>query len=132
MSNFTPNIEFDTEFDGDKVKFVMKRLTNAQMMKIGAEAVNASKEQNTTAILSSIQTLVGSREILKDRIESVEGLKDKNGNAISIDVLLDNAYFMQLLDRASRFLIDQSMLLELDAKKSDAPPAGAASTEIST
>lgn len=121
MGHFTQAVEETIVFDGDEVKLTLRRMQNKHMLKFAPEFKTMPGEN----ILARTARLVdASRDILKECITNLRGLKDSDGNAITLDVAMEEAYFLPLFDAVLGRLLAVSVMQEVDAKKSGAlPPA---------
>lgn len=116
MSNFIPNLRFETEFEGDKVSVTLKPLTRAtymRMVNINVETKDKSFTEKGAALIDSAS------EILHEHIVEVTGLRDANGDAVSVDTMLESIYFRELNLEIYGFLVEGSNLGKLKSIELD-------------
>ena len=110
MSNFTPLVEKEYEFDGDTVKVLFSRMLRKDMLTVLPTFLKLSKAEEGTdefnlLINDVLNTLV---DILPGSIKSLEGLTDSKGEPISIETVTSEMYFMQLTVMIAMDLIKES------------------------
>lgn len=116
MSNFTPLVKKEYDFENDKVVVTFSRLKRKHMIKatpylsklkdFDAEQIVDNSEQSEAAndLFNSII------DSLPDYVKSVEGLNDVEGKPISIKTIAEDFYFMRL-----------AMLISIDMIKESSP-----------
>jgi hypothetical protein len=109
MSKYLPSVEFSTEYEGDKVKMVMRPLDRPSAMKIAPYSRSDDEDKNRTQE-EKIKVYDVACEILSEHLEEVSGLRDSNGNAVSKDAMLEHIYFMDLVMPAFARLVEASQL----------------------
>lgn len=127
MGRFTPYVQYETEFDGDKVKCTMKRLTNAHMLVI---APIFTANENKSAMEKTSALLHLAPAVLTESIISFEGLTTADGAPIKMEDALKELYFAPLFDRILGRLLEASTIGEEDAKKSQKPLPEGSSAEL--
>jgi len=103
MSNFTPLVEREYEFDGDAIKVTFARLKRKHMMsslpamsKLAnarmneGDPVTGEQQEAINDILNNLA------DILPEYVKEFSGLNDVEGNAISINIVVEDMYFMRL------------------------------------
>lgn len=115
MSRFTPHVQYETEFDGDKVECTLKRLTNAHMLLLAPILV---QNQDKSALEKTTALLQQAPSVLTDSVVSFKGLTTADGTPIKLEDAIKELYFAQLFDRILGHLIKVSTVSEVDAKKS--------------
>ena len=118
MSRYTQAVEEKTSFDGDEVTYTLRRMKNKHML-IVAPAISI-QDGNLLARTSRLSD--ASKSVVLECVSNLNGLKDSAGGAIPIEIVLEEAYFLPLVDEILGKLIKISVLQEDDAKKSIAPP----------
>ena len=121
MSNFTPLVTKEYEFEGDKVKVTFKRLTRKQMLD-AIPLMNKINDLNSNdADLESTESLTAINDFLNDIIDELpssvielEGLNDADGNAVSITTVVDDMYFMKLAALICMDVVRESAPLQMD------------------
>lgn len=118
MSNFTPLVAKQYEFDGDKIHIKFSRLKRKDMLKL---MPSIQKMQNTDDDVrkgEAIAEMVNEGlTFLPEYVKEINGLVDAEGNPIGIDVVADDMYFMQLAAEIIRDIMSESSLsLGADAK----------------
>lgn len=108
MSGYLPKIRFDTEYEGDKVAIEMNALNRGAFVRMmpALEKARASAE-NKMAVYDV------ACEVLKEHVETITGLRDGNGNAITKETFLDAVYFVDLVINAFSKLIQECSLGKL-------------------
>lgn len=91
MSKFTSTIVFDTDFDGDKVHVVMKRLTNAQAQQI------VPFIKNDSGLKDQFDLLLVLKEILPKCVIALQGVTDGSGQELKLEQILEETYFSPLV-----------------------------------
>lgn len=128
MSGYLPQIRYETEFQGDKVVIELKPLGRkafVQALPALEEAKNSSDSE--TKKLGAYEVAC---EVLDEHITEVTGLRDKNGNAVNKETMLNVVYFMMLVLGAFNKLIQESELgklksANLEVKLPESTEAGA-------
>ena len=128
MGRYTQNVVEKINFDGDEITVTLRRMLNKHMLALSPVLVAREGEG---VFERSSRIIVSAKEVLKECIVKIEGLRDASNVEIPIDTVLEDAYFMSLLDAILGRLLGASVLTEQDAKKSveiapaalsDAPP----------
>lgn len=111
MSNFTPLVEKEYEYEGDTIIVKFSRLKRKHMLK-AMPALSRVKtalqdlpegltveniESLTPEVLDSMNDFLNDVvDALPDHVAVFSGLKDSNGNEISIETVVDDFYFTPL------------------------------------
>lgn len=120
MSGFTPSVKKTFEFEGDKVEVVLRRLKRkdfqkwSQHLKVDGDVVKMTFSDK----LEMGDVLFG---ILPDYVVSFDGLKDGDGNPMSLMAALEEAYFTELVSKIIGELFKISNLSKEEAKNSGGP-----------
>ena len=103
MSNFTPLVNKEYEFDGDAIKVTFARLKRKHMMsslpamsKLANARMNKDDpvtDEQQEAINEILNNLA---DILPQYVQEFSGLTDTNGAPISIETVVEDMYFMRL------------------------------------
>lgn len=129
MGNYTPLVSHSVSFDGDLVTMNIRRLKRADMMKLLpylSERTNANGETETVVAFSSQAELFDVvSEMLKGYVTNFTGLKMADGENVSLENALDEAYYIPLVSDIVAKLIEVSQLDEADTKNSPAPRGAA-------
>lgn len=97
MSNFTPMVTKEYEFDGDTVKVVFSRLNRKDMLSAMPAFKRLRDADGEDANNEAVNDLLNDiADLLPQYVKSIEGLVDAEGNAVSIDVVVNEMYFMRL------------------------------------
>jgi hypothetical protein len=100
MSNFTPLVNQEFEFEGDTIKVTFSRLLRKHMlaamplMKKLADAQDKEDEQGKQDVINDILNEIV--DVIPEYVKSFEGLNDAEGDAISIETVCSEFYFMKL------------------------------------
>lgn len=126
MSRFTQAVDEKFEFDGDEVCFTMRRMQNKHMLKLAPTAIGMPSENR---IARTARLIDEAKDILRECVTNFHGLKDADGKEISFEMVLEESYFLALLDGMLGRLWEISILKEVDAKKSEGTPPAVLSAE---
>lgn len=123
MSGFTPTVKFQTDFDGDHLTFILKRLKVKHQAKImSATSKNKLPEETTEQKIDSWRDLMDvGREILPECIVSMEGLTISGSGITDINIILEEAYFLPLVDLVLAELMRSSRVQDVDVKNLNGP-----------
>lgn len=122
MSNFTPLVEYKTNFDGDNITMQLQRLKRKDIMKV-APYLNGDIGEDgemTMSFENQIQFAEVMAEVLPGSVKSFIGLKDTEGNAIDIGNAIEEAYFQDLISEIMGKLFAISKPSEAELKNSEA------------
>ena len=121
MSGFTPTVKYELDFDGDHVVFELRRLK----VKHRAQVMRASDKG--TALPGDREALLSdsAKAILPECVVSMAGLTIAGQPATDIKTILEEAYFLPLMDKVLAELMRLSLPSEVDAKNSEGPLADA-------
>lgn len=118
MSNFTPLVKRKFTFEGDEVEVVFSRLKRKHIFKLIPQIVSLKKEIGDSDIQDAplddkldlvMAVAEGIGDKAKDYIRSMTGLKDLEGNEVSIDEVMENSYFSDLYLEIVMAMIDSSI-----------------------
>lgn len=125
MSKFTQSVKKTFEFDGDTVAVSLARIKRGQMLQLSphipGEGEAASAEQN-------LRLLEEASKFLPEVLKGFSGLADANGDNISLETMMDEAYFQPLLAEIISAWLETSAVSADEVGNSDAP-AGAGTEE---
>ena len=115
MSNFTPLVKKEYEFEGDKVWVTFARLKRKDMLKIlplvsslqNMDDTDPQKKQIATA-----EVMGGMLNIIPEYVRKIEGLKDTEGNDIAVETVMDEVYFMALASQIVMDILNKSVVLD--------------------
>lgn len=124
MSKFTQAVEEKALFDGDEVCFTMRRMQNKHMLKL-APTATATPGENRVA--RTARLVDEAKDVLRECVSNFRGLKDAEGKEVPFETVLEEGYFLALLDGMLGRLWEISILKEVDAKKSEGTPPAASS-----
>lgn len=126
MGRYTPTVRFETEFDGDKVVVVFKRMQSSHSMRLAPflrPLPDGEKGIEPLTVEDKIGLFKESLPILRECIVEITGSKQPDGTENTVDTILSQEYFGPLVTKIMEQLMSASRLQEDDAKKSDAPSA---------
>jgi len=128
MSNFTPLVHQEFEFQGDIIKVTYSRLKRVDMLgvipymkKLGevqGEMVmvddlptfpDADEEAQGEALREILDQLI---DVLPDYVTSFKGLKDADGDAVEIKTVINEFYFLSLATQIAVQMISDSSATE--------------------
>jgi hypothetical protein len=115
MSNFTPLVTKEYDFDGDKVKVTFSRLLRKDMLNVmpAFAKLNAAGEGSRDHDDAVNDILNGLADSLPHCVKSFTGLNDSTGSPISIETVVGEMYFMRLC-----------VLISMDVVKESGAPKG--------
>ena len=123
MSGFTKEAEKTYQFDGDEVVVKYSNLSRGDMMVLAPVLPKTTTSDDGEQVVSGTVDLSQSMEmmdvaagIMKNRIKSMAGLNDSDGNNITKDVMLNEVYFVGLASDILADMMNSSFLKEEDAK----------------
>ena len=115
MSNFTPLVTKEYDFDSDHVTVTFSRLRRRDMLsampkflqltKLGED--DPARGELITDVLNDIA------DKIPEYVKSIDGLIAKDGTAVTIDTVVDDMYFMRL-----------AMLISTDMMRESTIPGG--------
>ena len=109
MSGFSKAITFTIEFEGDHVKFVAQKLKRKHSQALLPFFANFGEgQENTLSPENASKMADAGIPILVELTESMTGLKDENGNALTIEEIAEETYFSELLMDALSKVMDAS------------------------
>lgn len=118
MSNFTPLVAKQYEFDGDKVHIKFSRLKRKDMLKLmpSIQKMQRTDDEATTAEAIG-EMLADSLEFLPKYVKEINGLVDADGNPVGIETVSEDMYFVELATKIVTDLMSESSLgMGADAK----------------
>lgn len=122
MSKFTPSVFYETEFEGDKISMRLSRLKRAHMMKL-VQLLDIDKETRQVSEGSIIKCVDYLADELPGYIQDFKGLKDEDGNAITLQEVINEGYFLYLLSDIVGQLMHISKLGKVMPSNSEEPQA---------
>lgn len=136
MSGYTPTITYRAEFEGDQVVFKLRRMKRKLFNKILPELDLSKVDESgkTVVSMTPAQSLALMEMIageLKDYVVSMEGLVDAEGNVLSFDEVVEQAYFQELVMGLVSYLMEHSRPTEEEEKNSDAPQVTSLTDSVS-
>ena len=111
MSSFTKRIKKEFSFEGDTVTVVAQRMkkedytTMAPILKMedGKQGVDQSDPNKVMSV---------GVDILKRRVESIDGLRADDGELLTVDDMLSETYFMGLVGDILGWVMESSFAAE--------------------
>jgi len=120
MSRFLPTVLHTIDFDGDTVSVKLRRVTRGDMLRIAPHLPTDGNEPTTEQNLIMLEEIA---QVLPGYVESFDGLVDGNGEPITLETVISEAYFLELLGEIAGLLISSSSPTEKEGKNSDEPLA---------
>lgn len=110
MSNFTPLVTREYEFDGDTVKVTFSRLRRRDMLNVlpSFQALGEMEEGSPEYNAGMQSVLNDVADILPNCVKTIEGLNDTEGNPVPLDSIINEMYFMKLSALITVDLIKES------------------------
>lgn len=128
MSGYLPQIRFETEYEGDKITIQMEAMNRKAFVRV-LPALDDAKQIAASASKKMAVYDVAC-EVLNEHVTEITGLRDKNGNAVTKEALLNAVYFIDLVTGAFNKLIAECSLGKL--KSTDSEGKSPESTEAPT
>lgn len=117
MSNFTPLVEKEYEFEGDNVKIRFARLKRVHMLRALPAFYEIADKTDDENFLSKAGHLLGDIiDEIPGYVKEFEGLKDANGEPVSIMTVCEDFYFTRLAMQIAMDMVKESAPL---ASKND-------------
>lgn len=131
MSRFTPTVCRTTEFQGDTVTVIFRRMQNKHV-KIIAPFMQGVDEGNASMRFSDLFEMISvGKEVFSECVVSISGLKDDQNNDVPLETVLTETYFMALVGWMFNTLAEISFVGEADAKKSGPASSGSSVSNAS-
>ena len=111
MSSFTPLVKFETTFENDTITMSLKRLKRKAMMSL-TPYINA----DGSGKIDELELMNVSADMLPDHVVDFKGLMDAEGNAITIEAMCEEAYFISLQGDIVSKLFEITQLRKGDVK----------------
>ena len=130
MSNFTPVVHFETEFDGDHVSMDLIRLKRGTMIKVAPYLKGKFVDGKITMTFDDQAKF---SEVMADvvpvSVKNFSGLKAQDGTEIKLEDAVDETYFNELIGEIMGRLFAISKPTENEIKNSDRSPADSSKLE---
>lgn len=126
MSNFTPLVRKEYDFDGDHVTVVFSRLKRKHVMEFLPEIRQAAQqagvdiEKGDDDVSAKLQENVGKDMLMKlldfgavlatEYIKELTGLKDSEGNDVAAVTVFDEIYFVPLANSIALDIMTESFI----------------------
>ena len=127
MGHFTQAVEETAKFDGEEVRYTLRRMQNKHMLRLSPGFSTQAGDANI--VLRTARLVEESKDVLKECVSNVSGYKDSAGNIVTFETMLEESYFLPLLDAMLGRLWQVSVMTEVDAKKSVVTPPASSSEE---
>jgi len=114
MSNYTRNIVKTFEFDGDSITVEFSRLKRKHLMALSPFL----SDDGAMKFSDQMEMINAASEFIPELIQSFDGLKDSNGDVISLSEVLEESYFTPLVSDILSAIMDVSFLNQADVKNS--------------
>ncbi len=125
MSQFTPLVRKQYTFEGDTVSVAFARLKRKDFHKLAPHIkFDADTGKTKMSFHDQIEFSGVMAEVLPEYVKEFAGLKDSDGNAVTLQQALEEVYFMSLIGDVVSDLFESSNMKESEAKKSAPPLAG--------
>jgi hypothetical protein len=113
MSNFTKDILFTTEFEGDTVSLRLARLKRKDMMTLSPHMPDAGEK---VGAVQSMDLMDVALALLPKYVTEFKGPKDADGNELSLEDIMEEMYFLELVSRIVTHLFEASNMGADEAK----------------
>ena len=111
MGQFTKLVKRTFEFDDEKVTVTFARLRRKDMMKIVplVAKLNQEKPDGDNAVSIAEHFLGDFSDRLVDYIKEINGLTDASNEPVTIETVVDEAYFTPLLVDIAEAMVEESL-----------------------
>lgn len=112
MSNFTPLVEKEYEWQGDKITAHFARFKRKDMLSLmpAIQELNKAEDEGARAMgISNVLNL--SLGLLPKYVKVFDGLKTKDGLDISIETVAEEMYFVDLAMEIAMDMLQESLVL---------------------
>ena len=113
MSNFTKSLVEKFNFDGDEVTVTFTRLKRKHLISL---APHMTADGNI-AFSDQVKFMDAAAEVLPDIITSMTGLKDSDGNALTVEDVVNETYFVGLVSDLMTKVMEHSFVQGEQVKK---------------
>ena len=112
MSNFTPLVKKQYEYDGDTVNVTFSRLLRKDMLNVLPAFMRLNKaEEGSDEYAEGINDVLNKiADILPSYVKELTGLTDADGKTIDIDTVVNEMYFMKLCSLIALDVISESSI----------------------
>lgn len=121
MSNYIASELKTFEFQGDTITAEIESLENDDFAKLLPFFTTNDSGETILRFEDKEKFEAVALKFLGKYVKSFEGLKDRNGQPISLETVIKKTYFMQLTAEMMKELFILSKISEDEEKKSDAP-----------
>lgn len=126
MSRYTQKINKVFQFEGDDVKVRYTRLKRKKAFQVTAKlpkGVGADNIREAVSITDALDVMEIMADYLPDQVVHFEGLSDADGNPVTLEEALDEAYFTELVADIALAIFEDSFPAGGDegVKKSEPP-----------
>ena len=112
MSNFTPLVRHEYEFEGDTVVVEFSRLKRKHMLgampalKKLQDSQGADKEDDLNEAINDVLNSIV--DVIPEYVVKLEGLSDAEGHAVDIETVCSTFYFMKLIIQIAVGMLEAS------------------------
>lgn len=119
MSNFTPLVHFEIEFDGDTVSMDLRRMQRKDQQKLVPFMSGDIREDGSRIMSFQSQHEMGEAmlDILPDHVSNFAGLTMPDGTAIALETAIEEIYFQELIADILAELMRISNVGDVERKK---------------
>ena len=121
MSKFVKSKYFETEFEGDTVSMRIKPLKRKHMMEL-APFMPEDNDADNMGTLDSMNMLDLGAKMLPGYLEDFKGLKDDEGNALAVEDIVEEMYFLNLVSEIMTEVFQISGMSPKSAENSQGQP----------
>lgn len=122
MSNFTKSYTVELSFEDDVVTLRMSRMKRKDALKLIPYMGEPDEQGNVPLTFASqVELMDVAADLLPKYIADMTGLKDEDGNALTVEEMLDEAYFLTLVGEIVNVLMTKSFVSKDAEKKLDVP-----------
>lgn len=88
MSKYVPSWEYKTTFQGDEVRITLKPLSRITALRFAGLNTDSGIGADTMALYE---------DAVRESVQTFSGLKDANGQDVTLDLVLRDAFFTELV-----------------------------------
>lgn len=110
MSGYTKSVTKSFVFEGDEFKVTFRRLKRKHLMLIMPEMqeyLKSNKEEPDTPVIAAVLDKIYG--FIEEYITCITGLKDAEGEDISVNEFFTELYFMEISTKVAMTILEESL-----------------------
>ena len=120
MSQFTPQVSHEVEFEGDVVTMKIRRMQRKDFQRL-MPYMREESDKITMSFSDKVEFGGVMFDLLPEYVSDFQGLMDAGGQPLAFDTIAGEVYFNDLLQDIATKLFSISRLSGDEAKNSEAP-----------